>query len=204
MEESKTEASHDFVSAFRAWGGLDWRVLFYLYYEQGVKVGERIRRDAWRPGPSGCGAAGDGRTGRGLTRTGVGRKVQKVTVRQSAVSFVTSSGAGVGERREMKYHLYVFISGEGPTELGGEGGFPDSPLPAQYEDFPFDPSEPLVDHWNRRRVLGCRLGLTGRTDVLVRTPFAGVHLARQVRFCAWTVVGRVRRHVRRLLYGDHR
>ena len=139
----------------------------------------------------------------GLTRAGVGRKVQKVTVRQSAVVFVTSSGAGLGERREMKYHLYVFISGECPTELRGEGGFPDSPLPAQDKDLPFDPSKPLVDHRDRRRVLSCRLGLTGRTDVLVRTPLAGVHLARQIGFCAWTVVGRVRRHVRGLLYGDH-
>lgn len=139
----------------------------------------------------------------GLTRAGVGRKVQKVTVRQSAAVFVASTGADLDERREMKYHLYVFISGEGPTELGGEGGFSDSPLPAQYEDLPFNPSKPFVDHRDRRRVLCCRLGLTRRTDVLVRTALARVHLACQVGFCAWTVVGRVRRHVRRLLYGDH-
>ena len=110
----------------------------------------------------------------------------------------------MGEREEMKHHLYVFISGEGPTELGGKRRFSDPSFPAQYKDLPFNPCKPLVDHWDRRRVLRCcRFGLTRRTDVLVWTPFAGVHLARQVGFCAWTVVGRVRRHVRGLLYGDH-
>ena len=106
-----------------------------------------------------------------------------------------------GEKK--KDYLHVFISSEGPAQLGGEGGFSDSPLPAQYEDFSFDPRKPFVDHWDRRRVLGRRFGLTRRTDVLVRTPFASVHLACQVRLGAWTVVGCIRRDVCWLLYGDH-
>jgi hypothetical protein len=103
----------------------------------------------------------------------------------------------------MKTHLDVFISGESPAQLGGEGGFSDSSLPAQYEDLPFNPCKSLVDHRDRRRVLGCGFGLARRTDVLVRAPLACVYFARQVRFCAWTVVGCVRGHVRGLLYGDH-
>ena len=106
-------------------------------------------------------------------------------------------------RKEKKTDLYIFISGEGPAQLRGEGGFSDTSLPAQHKDFPFDPCQPLIDHWYRRWVLGRRFCLAGRTDVLVRTPLACVDLARQIRFRAWTVVGRIRRHVRRLLDGDH-
>lgn len=53
------------------------------------------------------------------------------------------------EKRRRDPHLDVFIGGESPTELGGEGGFPDPTLSAQYEDFPFDTGEPLVDHQER-------------------------------------------------------
>ena len=113
--------------------------------------------------------------------------------------FFTSREAKV----KKKHHLHIFISGESPTQLGGESRFSNSSLPAQYEDFPFHPREPLVDHRDRRWVLGRRFGLARRTDVLVRTPLACIHLARQVRFRAWTVVGCVRRHIRRLLYREH-
>jgi hypothetical protein len=123
----------------------------------------------------------------------------------SAVSglSVVSSEVNPDGRWGKKSHLYVFICGESPTQLGGEGRFSNSPLPTQYQDFPFYPCEPLVDHRDRCRVLDRRFCLARRTDVLVRTSLACIHLARQVGFRAWTVVGCVCGHVRGLLHSDH-
>lgn len=96
--------------------------------------------------------AGD--RGGAVTEGSIERERERKDKRDSAVSkecprLHHPKVNGKTKIRRKKADLNIFISCESPAQLGREGGFPDSSLAAEYEDFPFNPRQPLVDHQER-------------------------------------------------------